>query len=246
MTIESAEELAGMRRVGALVGETLRSLREQVRPGIATGTLDEHAAAIFARHGATSAPASTYGFPGTICISVNEEVVHGVPGPRVLREGDLVTLDVTPELDGFFADAAITVPVGRPTPAGRRLLGAAGACLRDALAVATSGARLSAIGRATERTAHRHGTRPFAELAGHGIGRGLHEEPSVFNVDMPRLRTRLHDGLVLAVEPMLTAGSTRLETRDDGWTIATADGSLSVHVEHTIVVRDRRPAVLTG
>ncbi|EHN12690.1 Methionine aminopeptidase [Patulibacter medicamentivorans] len=246
MTIEGTEELAAMQRVGALTALTLRTLREQVRPGITTGALDEQAAAIFARHGATSAPASTYGFPGTICISVNEEIVHGVPGPRVLREGDLVTIDVTPELDGFLADAAITVPVGRPTPAGRKLLAAVGACLREALAASVTGARLGAIGRATERTAKRHGTLPFPELCGHGIGRALHEEPTVYNVDMPRLRRPLDDGLVLAVEPMLTAGSTRLETRDDGWTIATADGSLSAHAEHTIVVRDHRPLVLTG
>src|SRR3954449_10382082 len=122
MSVETPEELAGLRRVGRLVASTLRALRREVRPGVTTGELDEVAAALFAAAGATSAPMTTYGFPGTICISVNDEVVHGVPGDRVLRDGDLVTLDVTPELDGFVADGAITVPVGRPTLEGARLV----------------------------------------------------------------------------------------------------------------------------
>lgn len=235
-----------MRRVGAVVAATLRELRAEVRPGITTAQLDHLAARSFARHGARSGPQLTYDFPGTICISVNEEVVHGVPGPRVLREGDLVTLDVTPELDGFYADAAVTVPVGRPRPAARRLLRAAEACLHSALAAAVSGRPLRAIGAATQRTAQAHRATVYAELQGHGIGRALHESPSVPNVDTPRLRRPLNDGLVLAIEPMLGLGGTDLVTLDDGWTIATADGSLSAHVEHTVVVRAGRPLVLTA
>lgn len=246
MSIDTPEELEGMRRVGALVAETLRAMRDAVRPGVTTGALDEVAAAVFARHGAQSGPQATYDFPGVTCISVNEEVVHGVPGARVLREGDLVTLDVTPELDGFLADAAITVPVGRARPEAARLLRAADACLLAAVGAARQDAQLRRIGAATQRTAGEHDVAVYPELLGHGIGRRLHEPPSVPNVDWPHLRRRLGHGLVLAIEPMVGLGGTALETRDDGWTIATADGSLSAHVEHTVVVQGGRPLVLTA
>jgi methionyl aminopeptidase len=246
MSIETPEELAGLKRVGALVAHTLRVLRSRVRPGISTGELDAIAFGVFEHEGATSAPMSTYGFPGTICISVNDEVVHGVPGPRVLHDGDLVKLDVTPELGGFLADAAISVPVGEPSARVRRLLQVAEATHRQAIAAAVTGAPLREIGRAAERTASRGGARVFAELQGHGIGRRIHEEPGVPNVDVPRLRRRLDDGLVIAIEPMMTLGSPRLVERPDGWTIATADGSYAAHVEHTVVVRRGRPLVLTA
>lgn len=235
-----------MRRVGRLVADVLAQLRREVVPGVTTAQLDLRAATLFARAGATSAPMTTYDFPGTICISVNEEVVHGVPGPRRLREGDLVTLDVTPELDGFLADAAITVPVGRPRPAARRLLNLADACLQAALAAAVQDRPLREIGRATEQAARAGGAVCFPELRGHGIGRALHEPPTVPNVDLPTLRRPLDHGLVLAVERMLTFGRPELVTGEDGWTIATADGSLSAHVEHTLVISGARPEVLTA
>ncbi len=235
-----------MRRVGALVARTLEMLRGAVRPGVTTGELDVLAARAFAKAGATSGPMDFVGFPATICISVNEEVVHGVPGARRLREGDLVTLDVTPVLDGYCADAAVTVPVGRPSPAARRLLRAADACLRAAVGAAVARAPLSAIGAAVEHTARRDGVTVYADLTGHGIGRAMHEQPSVPNVALPRLRRPLDDGLVLAIEPMIGLGSPDIVMRDDGWTIATADGSLSAHVEHTVAVRAGRADVLTA
>lgn len=235
-----------MRRVGALVAETLRAMRAQVRPGVTTGALDDVAARLWARRGARSGPQVTYDFPGATCISVNEEVVHGVPGGRVLREGDLVTLDVTPELDGFLADAAITVPVGRVRPEAARLLRAADSCLVAALAAAAQDTPLRRIGAATQRTADDHDVAVYPDLLGHGIGRRLHEPPQVPNVDWPHLRRPLGRGLVLAIEPMVGLGGTVLETRADGWTIATADRSLSAHVEHTVVVDGDRPLVLTA
>jgi methionyl aminopeptidase len=238
MSIETPEELAALKRAGALVGLTLRTLRGHVRAGVTTRELDERAQEIFERHGAISAPRETYGFPGAICISVNEEVVHGVPGERRLRDGDLVKLDVTPELDGFVADAAISVPVGPATPAVRRLLRAADDCLRRAVAAAVTGAPLRDIGAATEHTAREHGATVFPELHGHGTGRHIHEEPDVPNVDVPSLAQRLHGGLVLAIEPMLTLGGSELELRPDG--------SIAAHVEHTVVVDDRRPLVVTA
>lgn len=246
MIVETAEELEGLRRVGGLVAETIRRMREAVRPGVTTGELDLIAARTFHEFGASSAPMDTYGFPGSTCISVNEQVVHGVPGGRKLREGDLVTLDVTPELDGWLADAAVTVPVGEVSDAARRLLDTADACLAAALGSARAGAPLRAIGRSVEETAAALGATPFEELCGHGIGRQLHEEPTIPNIDVPSLKQPLASGLVIAVEPMLTMGDALLVELDDGWTYATADGGLSVHVEHTIVVQDGAPIVLTA
>ncbi|MGE4427468.1 MAG: type I methionyl aminopeptidase [Solirubrobacteraceae bacterium] len=246
MIVRTPEELEGLQRAGALVAETIRRMREAVRPGVTTGELDLIAARTFHEYGARSAPIETYGFQGSTCISVNEQVVHGIPGGRRLRDGDLVTLDVTPELDGWFADAAVTVPVGAISDEARSLLDAADRCLADALAVIRAGVELRVIGRTIEETAARHGAMPFAELCGHGIGRALHEEPNVPNVDDPKLTAPLEDGLVIAVEPMLTRGDPKLVELDDGWTIATADRSLTVHVEHTIVVQQGDPLVLTA
>lgn len=246
MIVRTPEELEGMRRVGALVATTIERMRDAVAPGVTTGELDLIAARTFHEFGARSGPMETYGFPGSTCISVNEEVVHGIPGGRKLRDGDLVTLDVTPELDGWLADAAVTVPVGSVSDEARRLLDAADACLAAALGAARSGMPLRNVGRTVEETAAALGASPFAELCGHGIGRKLHEDPTVPNVDTPSLRQPLDDGLVIAVEPMLTLGAPQLEERSDGWTIATADGRLSVHVEHTIVVQDGAPIVLTA
>jgi len=246
MIVRTAEELEGMRRVGALVAETIRRMREAVRPGVTTAELDLIAARTFHEYGALSGPMETYSFPGSTCISVNEEVVHGIPGGRKLRDGDLVTLDVTPELDGWLADAAVTVPVGTASPEAQRLLDTADACLAAALGVARAGMPLRAIGRTVQETAAALGATPFEELCGHGIGRELHEDPTVPNVDMPSLTGPLEEGLVIAIEPMLTMSDPQLVERSDGWTIATADGALSVHVEHTIVVQDGAPIVLTA
>jgi methionyl aminopeptidase len=246
MSIETPEEQEGMERVGRFVAEVIAELRAAVRPGITTGALDEIAARRFREEGATSGPMELVGFPGTICIAVNEEVVHGVPGARVLREGDLVTLDVTPLLDGFCADAAVTVPVGRPAPDAAHLLQTADACLRAGVTAARRGAPLHASGGAVERAARAGGTTIYAELLGHGVGRTMHEPPSVPNVFDARLKRRMGDGLVLAIEPMIGLGTSDLHVRDDGWTIATADGSLSAHVEHTVAVRRGGGQVLTA
>jgi len=245
MSIETADEQAGMERVGRLVAAVLAELRAAVRPGMATAALDAIAARSFRKAGAHSGPMELVGFPASICVSVNEQVVHGVPGARVLREGDLVTLDVTPLLDGFCADAAITVPVGRPSPAAARLLRTVDWCLRDAVAAARTGAPLHAIGAAVEAAATRGASTVYRDLVGHGVGRTMHEEPQVANVFRPRMRQPLSDGLVLAIEPMIGLGRSELVLREDGWTVATADSSLSAHVEHTVAVRQRGGHVLT-
>ena len=171
MSVDTPEELAGLRRAGRAVAATLREVARRVRPGVSTAELDALAAQVLARHGARSAPALVYGFPGAICISVDDEAVHGIPGPRRLRPGEFVKLDVTAELDGFFADAAISVPVGRVSPRVARLAAAAQAALRRGLEAAHAGAPLNAIGAAVEDEARRRGCSVLGELTGHGIGR---------------------------------------------------------------------------
>src|SRR3954447_11477161 len=182
MSVDTPEELAGLRRAGRVVSATLREVARRVRPGVTTAELDAHAARVFASYGARSAPALVYGFPGTICISVNDEAVHGIPGPRRLHEGDLVKLDVTAELDGYYADACRTVAVGRPSPQAARLVATAEGALRRGLAVARAGAPVNAIGGAVEEAVVARGAAVCAPLTGHGIGRRIHEPPDVPNV----------------------------------------------------------------
>ena len=246
MTISSDTDLAALRRVGRLVAETIREMRAAVRPGITTAALDRIGEAFARRAGARSAPQLAYDFPGFTCISVNEEIVHGIPGPRVLAPGDVVKLDVTLELDGYMADSAVTVLVPPARPEAKELQRAARIALNRALDAARAGAPLSAIGRAVEQEVRRHGFAVVRELSGHGIGRRIHEPPSVNNYHDPRDRRLLTDGLVIAVEPMVTSRPARVAEAADGWTLRTHDGALAVHHEHTIVVRRGAPIVLTA
>jgi methionyl aminopeptidase len=246
MSVETPEELAALRRAGRAVAATLREVGRRVRPGVTTAELDAVAARVLARHGARPAPALVYGFPGAICISVGDEAVHGIPGPRRLRAGELVTLDVTAELDGFYADAAVTLPVGAVAPRLRRLMGAAQAALRRGLGAARAGAPVNAIGAAVEAEAQRRGFAVLADLTGHGIGRTIHEDPTVPNVYVRDLDVPLRDGAVITIEPILGLGSGDVREAGDGWTVLSADGSATAHVEHTIVVSAREPIVLTA
>jgi methionyl aminopeptidase len=246
MSVETREELLALKEAGRIVRAALDAMSEAVAPGVTTGSLDTVAEAVLAAEGARSAPRLVYGFPGATCISVNDEVVHGIPGPRVLREGDLVTLDVTVEKEGFMADAAITLPVGTVDQRARTLIAAAQRALSRALAAAHAGARLNEIGRAVSSSARRDGFNVVRDLSGHGIGRTIHEPPAVPNVYERTLRQRLHGGLVLAIEPMLTSGSGHVVEDADGWTVRTVDGALAAHAEHTIVVTEGTPLVLTA
>jgi methionyl aminopeptidase len=246
LTINSTSDLDGLRRVGRLVAETLRAMREAVRPGVTTGAIDDIGAAYARKHGARSAPQLTYRFPGFNCISVNDEIVHGIPGLRVIQPGDLVKLDVTLELDGFIADSAATVLVPPVAPEGRALVRCARMALGRALETARVGTRLAEVGRVIEAEAHRHGFHVVRELAGHGVGRTIHENPSVPNYPDPRARQELWDGLVIAVEPMLSALPAHVVEATDGWTLRTHNKSLAVHQEHTIVVRNGAPIILTA
>jgi len=246
MSVRTPEELEALRRAGRAVAATLREVSRRVRPGVTTAELDALAARVLARHGARPAPALVYGFPGAICISVDDEAVHGIPGPRRLRAGELVKLDVTAELDGFYADAAISVPVGRVAPRVARLAAAAQAALRRGLEAARAGAPLNAIGAAVEGESARRGCAVLGELTGHGIGRDIHEDPTVPNVYVPGLDAPLAEGTVITIEPILALGSAHVRAAGDGWTVLTADGSTSAHAEHTLVVSGARPLVLTA
>jgi len=246
MSIESDRDLAGMREAGRITTEALDVLQSQVAVGITTAELDAAAAAVLKRHGARSAPALVYGFPGTVLISVNDEIVHGIPGSRVLGEGDVVKLDVTLELDGYMADSAVTVVLPPVSAEARALQRAARIAFNRGLAVARAGTSLREVGRAVESAARREGAVVVRELTGHGIGRRIHESPNVPNWADPDARTVLTEGLVIALEPMLTSAPVRVVEDADGWTLRTHNRMLAVHHEHTIVIRRGTPLVLTA
>jgi methionyl aminopeptidase len=246
MSIQSERELKKLQIIGKIVRLTLDEMAAAVRPGITTAELDAIGAASLARHGAESSPRKVYGFPGTTCISVNEEAIHGIPGSRTLAPGDLVKLDVTADKDGFVADAAITVKVGAASPVADALARCAESAFHQALRVAQVGNRVYEIGRSVEREVRRCGFNVIKELCGHGVGRTIHEEPSVPNYFDRRIRAKLTEGLVITIEPIISAGSGRANVQPDNWTIRTADGSLAAHYEHTLVITKRGPLLLTA
>jgi methionyl aminopeptidase len=246
MSVDTPEQLAGLRRAGRVVAATIAALRAAVAPDVSTAELDALAAETFAAAGARSGPILTYRYPGSVCLSVDDEIVHGVPGARRLREGQLITLDVAAELDGYHADAATTVPVGTPTPRAARLLDAARAALGAGMRAAQPGATLRDVGAAVERVTAARGFAVVRELTGHGIGRRMHERPTVYNWAAPAAGLRLKAGMVFTIEPMITAGEPAVGVDRDGWTVRTLDGALSAHEEHTIMVSDGGPVVLTA
>jgi len=246
MSIETPAELAALRRVGHITRLALDALEQNVRAGVTTAELDAVAAALFDKHGARSAPAMVYKFPGHVLISIDDEVVHGVPGPRMLQRGDLVKLDVTVEKDGYIADAARSVIVGPATDTATRLVACVRAAFRAGLSVARAGTRVNEIGRAVQNEVRRHGFAVVHGLSGHGVGRTIHEEPTIPNTYDRWQKDVLTDGLVITIEPMITAGSSRPVEAADGWTIRTSDGSLSAHHEHTLVITRQEPLILTA
>ncbi len=246
MTIHTDDELQALRRVGRLVADVLRAMEEGVRPGVTTAELDELAGRRLAMAGARSAPRLVYSFPGETCISVNDEVVHGIPKEVPLRAGDVLKLDVTAELGGYMADAARTVIVGDEGGLGARLAGCARAAFRKGLQRARPGNRVREIGGAVEAEVRRRGFSVIRELAGHGIGRTIHEEPSVPNYYARSSRDVLEEGMVLTIEPLISAGSGTVVLDSDGWTVRTRDRSPAAHHEHTLVITRGRPILLTA
>jgi len=246
MSIQDEQELSSLKAVGRVVRLVLDAMKAQVRPGVTTQYLDDIGARVMQLNGARSAPSLVYKFPGASCISLNDEAVHGIPGPRELKEGDLAKLDVTVEKDGFMADAAITVPVGRVSPQAERLIACAERAFQKAMLVARAGFRVFEIGKSVEREVRKSGFTVVRELGGHGIGRTIHEAPHVPNYPDPTARQILNDGLVITVEPIISAGSGRVFTDKDGWTLRTGDRSLSARFEHTLVVTTGAPILLTA
>lgn len=235
-----------MKEAGRIVASTLATLVSKVKPGMVTADLDRVVTREFREKGAIPSFKGYRGYPASLCVSVNDQVVHGIPGKRILQEGDVVSLDLGAIYKGFQGDAAVTVGVGTVSRQARELI----EVTRDALAVgidaAIMGARLGDISWAVQSFVESRGYSVVREYAGHGIGRAMHEEPQVPNFGMPGRGALLREGMVLALEPMVNVGGWRTRTLDDGWTVCTLDGSLSAHFEHTIAIRAGGPEVLTS
>jgi methionyl aminopeptidase len=243
----SAAELEKMRAAGRLVGEVLTALSAMVAPGVTTADLDAVAEKMIADAGATPAFKGYHGYPATICASLNEEVIHGIPsGRRVLAEGDIVSIDVGASLGGYFGDSAVTLPVGRVSEEAALLLRVTEESLYRAIERVRPGCRLYDIGHAVQRHVEAHGFSVVREFVGHGIGQRMHEEPQVPNYGEPGRGPRLSEGMVLAIEPMVNAGKAAVKVLADGWTAVTRDRSLSAHFEHTVAVTAGEPWILTA
>ncbi len=251
ITIKTRSELEKMREAGRHVGEILLEVRERARSGMTTGELNDLAKRCIERRGVVSsfldyAPGGAPPYPAVICISANEEIVHGIPGPRELKDGDLLSLDFGIHVDGFHGDSAVTIPIGDIGPESERLIEATRDALYKGIAQMVPGNRLSDIGHAIQERAESEGFGVVRQFVGHGIGRLLHEPPQIPNYGNPGKGPRLRTGMVFAIEPMVCMGSYDVRMLDDEWTAVTADGSLSAHFEHTILITDDGPEVLTA
>ncbi len=241
----SASEIAKMRRAGRVVAEMHEATRAAAREGATTADLDRAARAVLDRRGARSNFLNYHGFPAVICASPNDVVVHGIPGPYRLKEGDIVSIDCGAIVEGYHGDAAFTMGIGAIAPAARRLLEVTEASLWSGIEQMRAGNRLNHIGRAVQEVAEKAGFSVVREYTGHGIGTAMHEDPSVPNYYPGHPGPLLQPGMVLAVEPMVNAGRSGTRTLDDGWSVVTIDGGLSAHFEHTIAVTEDGPEVLT-
>jgi methionyl aminopeptidase len=243
--IKSDDEVAIIREAGRIVAQVLEILKGGIRPGLATKELDAVVRREFAARGVTPTFLGYHGYPATVCVSVNDQVVHGIPGERVLQEGDIVSMDLGATHRGFVGDAAITVGVGRISPEAERLVRVTEEALWKGIAAARAGAPLGAISFAIQRHAESAGFSVVREYVGHGVGREMHEEPQVPNYGPPDRGPILRKGMVLALEPMVNVGDWRTRRDSDNWTVSTLDGSLSAHFEHTIAITDGEAQVLT-
>jgi methionyl aminopeptidase len=246
IVLKSSRELALMRQAGRIVAQVHEAFREVVRPGISTLDLEKVASHIIEQEEAIPSFKGYRGFPASICASINEEIVHGIPTPkRVLEEGDIISLDVGAIYKGYQGDAAITLPVGEVDEEVRRLLQVTQDALKAGIAQSRAGKRLGDISAAIQRHAEVNGFNVVREYTGHGIGQKMHEDPQIPNFGQPNRGPRLRPGMTFALEPMVMAGDWRTRTLSDGWTVVTADGSLSAHFEHTLAVTDGEPEILT-
>ena len=246
MTVAAEKDILGLIKIGRVVGLVLHAMQEQVRPGMTTQELDAVGDRVMKQHGARSAPVITYKFPGTTCISINDEAAHGIPGDRVIQEGDLVKIDVSAELDGYFADSNLTVGIGKLNARQQQLIACTHSAMDKAIAAARAGRPLNDIGRMAEVTVRHCGFNMIRDLPGHGVGRSLHEAPSVPNVYIRQANQKLHAGMVITIEPHVAMGKGIIFTDKDGWTLKTRDGSLVASFEHTVIITDEKPVLLTA
>jgi methionyl aminopeptidase len=243
----SKSELERMREAGRLVGEVLTALAAHVAPGVSTADLDDLAEKRILQSGATPAFKGYHGYPASICVSINDEVIHGIPsGRRLLQEGDIVSIDVGASLDGYFGDSAVTLPVGQVSETAATLLRVTEEALFKAIERVRPGGRVSDLGHAVQGHIEAYGFSVVREFVGHGIGQRMHEEPQIPNYGEPGRGPRLTEGMVLAIEPMVNAGKAAVKVLADGWTAVTRDSSLSAHFEHTVAVTAGEPWILTA
>ena len=247
MTADSEKDIQALKAIGRICAETLRKMIEAAKAGMTTRELDDIGRALLTAEGARSAPELAYQYPGATCISVSPVIAHGIPDGHILQEGELIHIDVSAELDGYFADTGASMWIAKRSPEVHKLLEATRATLNKAVGVARAGNRLNDIGKTVQREARRRGYNIISELTGHGIGRGLHEEPGeIWNFYNPRDHRILKEGLVLAIEPFLTTGQGRIRQESDGWSLRTADNSIASQFEHTIIVTKNEPIILTA
>jgi methionyl aminopeptidase len=245
IVIKTAAELEAMRRVNRMTAGVRDQLAAMVKPGISTRELGEAAFDLIRRNGGTSAFYGYQGFPGQICVSINEEVVHGIPGKRMIREGDIVSIDTGIVFEGFIGDCAVTVAAGTIDPEKQKLLDVTKKALEAGVAQAVAGNRLGDISHAVQTVVEAAGFSVVREFVGHGIGRDMHEDPQIPNFGKPGRGPKLRAGMTLAIEPMVNIGGPKVEVLDDKWTAVTKDGSPSAHFEHTVAVGVRAPEILT-
>jgi len=245
MTIQGQKDIDGLKKAGQAVAETLETMKSALCEGITTRDLDQIGAECLKRHGAVSAPIKMYRFPGTTCISVNREVAHGIPSDRVIRKGDLINIDVSAELNGYYADTGFTVPFGVTDSKLLDLCACSKRALGKALRVARAGEKLNRIGEVVELEANASGFDVIRNLTGHGIGRKLHEDPSIFSYYDPHQRGRLGKGMVVAIETFVSTGGRFAEETGDGWTLVADDGGFVAQYEHTVIVTEGEPIVVT-
>ncbi len=245
INIKSPREIEIMRRGGKITSKTLAMLMAAAKPGVTTGELDALADESIRSMGGVPTFIGYHGYPSAICASVNDEVVHGMPGDRVLQDGDLLSIDIGTTFEGYVSDSAATVAVGNVSDAAKRLMRVTQECLMLGIAQMQPGNHLGDIGHAVQQHAESHGYGVVRALVGHGVGRKMHEDPQVPNYGDPGEGTLLRTGLVLAIEPMITEGTWEVETLEDGWTVVTEDGKLAAHFEHTIAITDQGPKILT-
>lgn len=246
MTIETQDDVVALKRIGRIVSMVLRQMLDAAEPGMTTRELDRLGEKLLADHGARSAPKLTYGFPGSTCISINEEAAHGIPGDRVIRAGDVLNIDVSAELGGYFADTGGTAVVPPTTAQKTRLCHATRTALAEAMKSARAGQPIRGIGAAIERTAKAYGFRVIENLGSHGVGRALHEAPEhIAGYFDPTDQRLLHEGMVITIEPFLSTRSRIVNEAADGWTLVGTSGNLSAQYEHTMIITKGAPIVVT-